>query len=499
MRETPSFYMATIVSALFLICPGCGSDSSDPPPGAGRGGAPVGGGGGAGGTAGVPVTGGTGGAAGGEGEHGCPSGLQCAAVPTSLVCVEPATGLPPLCDGQGNCSSGECTTVEQERYCVTTCGPDPLAECPAGFSCLAPAGLFVCAPDGTGLPSACSNQADCALGACLPSGGASYCLQPCESPVVSECPDGKACLYLRGVFMCAHTSTGAPDACDASGNCAQGKCVQAQGEAYCVQACEPSVREQCPAETTCRTVVDAFMCALDVTGEPPTCGAGQACAWGECITTVEGDYCFEYCSTPLIEVFGLVADLDQAPLAGVEVCLLDNAQVSCATSGTDGGFRLSGLPDQDYYLITLKRSGYQSVLRPAARFEVLTPTVLFTDEQAGASFSAAGGSYPETATGSIGFSAATLNARNEVVPVQGYSVSLSPAPAAAVGPVYADENQALDAALQSASSAGWGVLYNVTPGDYELTFTHASLDCGAAKPVKVAAGLLSSPIVAQCQ
>jgi hypothetical protein len=424
--------------------------------------------------------------------------MQCAAMAASLVCVEPSTGLPPLCDAQGNCSNGQCTTVDQERYCVETCGPAAVAECPGSSVCAAPAGIFVCTLESSGLPASCSSQADCALGECLPYQGSSYCLQPCESPIVTECPEGDACLYLGGVFMCTHTATGAPDTCDTTGTCAQGECVQGDGEAYCVQPCEPSVVEQCPAGATCRTVVDAFICALDSGIEPPDCAA-QPCAWGKCVTTQDGQYCIEYCSTPLIEVFGLVADLDQNPLPGVQVCLLDNTGVACATSGADGGFALSDLPEQEYYLVALSKSGYQSVLRAAAPLEVLTPTVLFTDEQAGASYTAAGGSYPETATGSIGFSAGSINAQGEVVPVQGYSVSLTPVPAPAVDPVYADESRALDTALQASSSAGWGVIYNVTPGDYMLTFTHGTLSCGEPRPVKVAPGYLSSPIATQCQ
>lgn len=506
-------FLMVMISASAFICAGCSDESDTPPSGAGSGGSPAAGGvgglvggtggfagqSGVGGSSGAGAAGSAGGTAGSGADESCPSGLQCAAVAASLVCVEPSTGLPPPCDSQGNCSSGQCTTVDQERYCVETCGPEPVAECPAGYDCTAPAGGFVCTLEDTGLPPQCNSQADCSLGACLPYQGSSYCLQPCESPVVTECPTGDACLYLRGVFMCAHTATGVPDTCDTTAACAQGECVQGDGAAYCVQPCEPSVLEQCPAGATCRTVVDAFMCALDSTNQPPECSAAQPCAWGECVTVEGSQYCIEYCSTPLIEVFGLAADAEQSPLQGVQVCLLDNAQVPCATSGADGGFVLSNLPDQEYYLVTLGRSGYQSVLRAAAPLEVLTPTVLFTDQQAQASYGAVGGSYPETATGSIGFSAATVNAGGEVVPVQGYSVSLTPAPAAAVGPVYGDESNALDPALQASSAAGWGAFYNVTPGDYELVFTHATLDCGQPQPVKVAAGYLSSPLVAQCQ
>ena len=81
--------------------------------------------------------------------------------------------------------------------------------------------------------------------------------------------------------------------------------------------------------------------------------------------------------------------------------------------------------------------------------------------------------------------------------LEGYTAALSSPDG--LGPFYADVNEVLDPALVAASGAGWGVFFNVPPGDHEITFAHPGMDCGEPVPVRVAAGFVSTHIAARCQ
>ena len=65
----------------------------------------------------------------------------------------------------------------------------------------------------------------------------------------------------------------------------------------------------------------------------------------------------------------------------------------------------------------------------------------------------------------------------------GYSVTISPA--ATAGPVYVSTAWEPDPSLKSASTAGWG-LFQVAPGDYTLTYSSPTLNCGTTTTTVVA-------------
>ena len=117
-------YSVILAIAIAVVYAGCSASDDD------DGSAGSGGGGLDGGQAGSA---GDAGGAGGTGEL-CPLGMQCAAVAGSFVCVQPSTGIPPQCGGQGDCSVGECTAAGEDRYCVEPCGAEPVDKCPSRFS-----------------------------------------------------------------------------------------------------------------------------------------------------------------------------------------------------------------------------------------------------------------------------------------------------------------------------------------------------------------------------
>jgi len=255
--------------------------------------------------------------------------------------------------------------------------------------------------------------------------------------------------------------------------------------------------DECAEGATCRYLDGVFACALDSTQETPTCAESSPCEWGECVTLDGNSSCIQYCTDPLIEISGSVVDMDQAPLSGVEVCPLEDGLFPCVTSDEEGAFLLTGLPQQDYYALTFTLEGYQPVLQLAFAFAELQSIMLLSDEQTAAAMTEANATYPETDTGSVIFSATTLNDQGELVPLSGYGSMLDPTPAVSLGPVYANEEQILDIWLPTSTAAGWGAYFNVTPGDYFVYFGHPSLFC-LPIPVQVVAGYQSSAMHTQC-
>jgi hypothetical protein len=487
------FLFSLFLAASFAGCSGGSKDKNDAGDGSGLSGPDSGQdteGGGA-----DASTGGDGGAA---AQRRCPPEMQCGAIAGKFMCVNPATGAPPLCSFFGRCDVGQCTMANGVRYCVEPCAPEPVSECTAESECTAPAGVLICTLAETGAPPPCGEGEACPFGECTLYEGTSYCLQPCEYSVVVECPSDQACLLQNGVFVCASRSTGKMEPCNTTEDCSDGRCVHGGGPGNCVLPCEPSRVEACAEGATCRKLDEAFLCALDSSKQPPPCETEVDCEWGECVFVQGAGHCIQYCTDPLIEISGTVLDADRDPLSEVEICLLDEEGFACESSDADGAFLLSGVPSRDWYLLTFASEGYQPAVRLALAFDALEPTVLLSDEQASANMEAPNATYPETETGSITFSASTPNEEGGPEPLADFRVLLEPTPTVSRGPVYATEEQAPDIYLSASSAAGWGAFYNVTPGDYQLYFDHPSLTCGGPVPLRVVAGYMTSNVSTQC-
>jgi hypothetical protein len=108
----------------------------------------------------------------------------------------------PCPDGQ--CASGTCTLVGNDKYCTTSCPPT----CPQGTHCSIVSGNSICVPD-LDQCATCGTSADCKLpsSACLVAPlGDSFCAQDCT--VDGMCPNGFVCTSKTAY---AGLDAGAPD------------------------------------------------------------------------------------------------------------------------------------------------------------------------------------------------------------------------------------------------------------------------------------------------
>ncbi|MBN1655314.1 MAG: hypothetical protein JXA30_16225 [Deltaproteobacteria bacterium] len=430
-----------------------------------------------------------GGQAGNNGRIPCPSGFQCTAPNGPFVCTEPA-GLPPLCVDHRDCDFGPCTQVEGQGYCMQSCGPTPVDQCPEGSVCSALGNGYVCAQSGLLSPPSCNTES-CPFGECLLSyNGEKICVLPCQATVVDQCPAGTACApFGSGIFYCARPATGLADTCSPPNNrCDYGICLNSGETNYCALGCVPPMVETCPAGTACRSIgTYGWICSDKTSALPPVCQSQADCVFGTCIRNGDKSYCTEYCSEPGVDITGMVYGLSGA-VQGVEVCVFENNTPNkdlCATTNDLGEFAIFDLPDAFYFILSMTKEGYQSALQLAIPGS-LTSALIFTEQEIADAAQAVGVSYPVEGTGSLAFLA--FNASG--APVSGFSVSL--APESGSGPYYSDTERALDSSLTSSSSSGWGVFYNLAPGNYALDFSHTSAACEDLSRIMVVIGYLSN-------
>ncbi len=462
---------------------------------------------------GIGATGGSGaaggaGAGGIPGSGGCPPGYECAAPAGTFVCTVPSSGLPPICVSQEQCGFGQCQLHGERSYCTQPCGVEPVQSCPQGSICTAPSGTHVCVQESSGFPPACATGADCPYGECLSYLGARYCTLPCVSPAVEQCPADTACVGIGASFVCALLATGQPPPCATEAECAYGECLQYEGQGYCTLPCTVAAVDACPAGAECNSVGGYWMCTPPSAAfepAPVTCDAQQACATGDCVFFQGQSYCLQYCTQPVIAIYGSVFELGVdagtgeaawLPVSGVQVCVHGDPSEPCATTGPEGTFALKGLSNREWFAVTLDKAGYQPVLRLAYPFQTLSPCFLYTTAQAEAFATAVGATYPDASTGHLLFGAGVAVEQGAEQMAAGFTVSLEPA--GGLGPFYANESQQLDPALTAASSAGWGAFFNLAPGDYRASFSNASGPCGEPIPTAVASGYLTTHVAAVC-
>jgi hypothetical protein len=423
----------------------------------------------------------------------CLSGFQCTA-PTGVgafVCTEPA-GLPPLCVDHRDCDFGPCTQVEGQGYCMQSCGPKPVDQCPAGSVCSALGSGYVCAQSGLLRPPSCNTES-CPFGECLLSYDADkLCLLPCKVTVVDHCPEGTVCApFGSELFYCARPSTGLPDTCDSpSETCSYGICLNSGGTNYCTQGCIPPMVDACPNGTVCRSIgTYGWICSDKTSALPPVCQSQADCAFGTCIRNGDKSYCTEYCSKPGLEITGTVFGMSGA-VPGVEVCVFENNipnENLCATTNAQGEFAIYNLPEEVFFVLSLTKDGYQSGLQLAIP-NSLTSGLIFTEEEIAAAAQVAEVDFPAADTGLLAF----LALDETGLPVSGYSVSIRPASGS--GPFYNDANNAIDTSLASSSASGWGVFFNLPPGYYSLDFSHASATCEGLSRILIVSGYLSNVV-----
>ncbi|MBN1653385.1 MAG: carboxypeptidase regulatory-like domain-containing protein [Deltaproteobacteria bacterium] len=425
-----------------------------------------------------------------EPDLGCPEGLLCTAPGGSFVCTLAETGIPPTCDDDSDCEFGKCTEYMGVKFCTQSCGPAVKKECPGASVCNTLFdGATLCAESIIWSAPPCDTDDDCPFGKCLLSyNSQKLCIQPCESTIVSECPNDTACVPLSGKYFCAPPLFGVPDSCSPrNDNCSYGTCVEYLGEqdGYCTQECIPDFVDKCPSGTSCRFLMPVgFFCSEKSTLIPPECDTQDDCEFGTCIKFGEDSYCTEYCAQPGIEIIGTILGLT-APVEGVKVCLFEDGEEvedSCTETNADGQFALLGLPEEPVFVLSMSKEGYQSNLELAFANQ-LTTSLMFTEDEIRDVADAIDISYPEEDTGLIVFSALGVN------PVSGFTAELTPD--SGDGPYYANTNNDIDDSLEEASAIGWGAFYNVPAGTYALDLNHDSLVCSDLPEVTVESGYLT--------
>lgn len=441
---------------------------------------------------------------GSQGSAGTPN--AAAGTPPAGTSTTPAgTGAKPA--GTGTTPAG--TSAKPTGTGTMPAGNAPPSQCPSGTKCGAPAGALVCTLSDATIPT-CANQQACSFGQCQQYNGQGYCVQTCGPAAVASCAAGSQCTnpvgtYYspQGSFFCTLPDTGLPPDCT-SQTCPYGECVLYGQTTSCMQPCNAPPPAACAAGAECTVFGVNVVCVKNETGIPPTCNSKADCSFGDCIKTQGQGYCAQYCNNPVNRITGLVESYSPQsgaliPEAGVEVCAYNNAQVPCTNSLTDGSFVLRGVPQADYFVLSLKKSGYVPTLRLSYTYEVqtaVTATILYTEAQMKATANSVGATYPDAANGFITFFGTTTT-DDTLSLLQDFTANLQPK--SGMGPVYINSLGSLDKSLTGASAFGSGAYFNVAPATYTMTFSHPSLTCGDPVSVLVVAGYVSANVPAYCQ
>jgi hypothetical protein len=182
-------------------------------------------------------------------------------------------------------------------------------------------------------------------------------------------------------------------------------------------------------------------------------------------------------------------------VAGASVCVIEPAGGPCVTSGADGSFTATGIPENTRMLVEITAPMYQPAY---ATVTSGTTDVSFNYLLA-----------KRSTVSLLGFAIGqTINAmRGQIFVQTGVAdVVVTLAPASGTGPFYASAAGVPSMGLSATTSSGAAVFANVEPGDYVVTFAHPTLTCVATgfawagtaaetTDVRVAADHISSTVV----
>ena len=177
---------------------------------------------------------------------------------------------------------------------------------------------------------------------------------------------------------------------------------------------------------------------------------------------------------PPITVSGLISEFfptTTAQLPGVKACVEGLPEVPCATTDADGRYVLAEVPGFAEVTITLEKSGFVPAMVPLSTRDADTSVSLDLATLSTAQIFASTAGYGWPPSGGILVVEAETAAHSAVA---GVSVSLDPPQG--TGPVYVDESETPDPALDVTSAAGWGSYGDVPAGRYAL---HAAAKSGA--------------------
>jgi len=168
----------------------------------------------------------------------------------------------------------------------------------------------------------------------------------------------------------------------------------------------------------------------------------------------------------------LTATGEGGVIAGATICVIEPAGGPCVTSAADGTFTATGIPENTEMLIEITKDAFMPALATvtsgtidvdfsyliarrttvATLGFVISETIMPTKGQIFAQIGAAGGGG-----------------------AAGVTVTLTPTSGA--GPFYATAAGVPSRTLTETTTSGTAIFANVDPGDYVVTFSHATLTC----------------------
>jgi len=178
-------------------------------------------------------------------------------------------------------------------------------------------------------------------------------------------------------------------------------------------------------------------------------------------------------------------------IAGVRVCAYQKPEIPCVTSNADGIFVVRGLPSVQHVVLTTEKSGYVRTIRPieTASTNMDNTSAPLVTSKTDAPRPDLGIPYDDTKGAVSFFALAALSDGGLGLP-NGVGVTL--APKTAEGPFFTTRDNAFDRSAQ-ATVGGLGFYFNVTPGDYELTFEDTAANCSPISFPLVAWGYPAPP------
>lgn len=186
---------------------------------------------------------------------------------------------------------------------------------------------------------------------------------------------------------------------------------------------------------------------------------------------VEGDY-FDYFR-------------GRVPVVGGSVCVIDPDTPLCATTDADGNWALDGVPAPANRELRYEADGYFTAyrfLRTASRNLMLYSFAFASDDLVGV-LSGALEVELDPLLGVVVIEATESRVTSlSHQDLAGVTARLrSVATGGEIHPVgvYANDMEILVRGLDETTSAGWGAFVNVQPGEYLVTFTHATRTCVA--------------------
>jgi hypothetical protein len=175
------------------------------------------------------------------------------------------------------------------------------------------------------------------------------------------------------------------------------------------------------------------------------------------------------------------ASTPAVPAAGVNVCVHQMPTIPCTTTDSTGTFTLTGLPSATDIVVTLVASGYRSLALP-----VLTGTSAMNATTSPIAMAKSTDPSPSIGTsidwadaGQVQFFALGPGAfLPGTGPVGDPGTMVTLAPKTGVGPLFLTDQNTFDAGATALIDVA-GAAYNVTPGNYTLTFDDPTGDCEA--------------------